>query len=194
MRKKLLVTSLLMLALNIFSFDNDSKCTFEAIESRGNIELQVNLPKSSELDNKNLTLITEIGTFPMYRNRFKIPFAKVLEARRNNLIAEWSLQSGQNALCNIEIDLQQIRSPLLYKHVMNLGSKKINIKDYHYITTGMTIEEVTLYLGKDGEEELSSEVDGYTSIGLSWRNPDGSNLTIIFLNGKVFAKNHIGLK
>lgn len=73
------------------------------------------------------------------------------------------------------------------------GENKITKDMYEKIEAGMTIDEVESVLGK-GEETAKTEAAGITIVNYQWTNSDGSNIQIIFQEGKVNTIAQAGLK
>ena len=74
---------------------------------------------------------------------------------------------------------------------------------YDQIQTGMTIEQVQRIIGKPGEVsgEMAFNLPGVPNVPIGgqqavyhWNNPDGSSMTALFINDKLFLKNEFNLK
>jgi hypothetical protein len=65
---------------------------------------------------------------------------------------------------------------------------------YAQILEGMTYQEVRDVIGTDGEELSHSDIAGFTTVAYSWRNPNGSNMMIMFQNGRLVSKTQFGLR
>ncbi|QEK11697.1 hypothetical protein FQB35_04585 [Crassaminicella thermophila] len=75
------------------------------------------------------------------------------------------------------------------------NTTKVTLENFNKIETGMTLKEVTAILG-EGVQDAKTESK---SIGLVvesyiWKNKDGSNIIIMFKNGKVDTKAQSFLK
>ena len=73
------------------------------------------------------------------------------------------------------------------------GEDKITLEQYSNIENGMTLEEVENILGQ-GEENASTEAGGVIVKSYQWTNKDGSNIQIMFQDGKVNTKAQAGLE
>jgi hypothetical protein len=65
---------------------------------------------------------------------------------------------------------------------------------YDRVSSGMNYREVASILGQSGEEVSSSDFAGNSAKMYSWKNEDGSNISILFQNGKLVTKAQYGLK
>ncbi|EPY2273951.1 DUF3862 domain-containing protein [Clostridium sporogenes] len=75
---------------------------------------------------------------------------------------------------------------------LSMGKADVNLIKYTKIRTEMDYSKVKEILG-DGELMSISEINGSTKSIYLWANPNGSNMNITFQNGKVTAKNRLGL-
>lgn len=73
------------------------------------------------------------------------------------------------------------------------SDKEITKDMYEKIKEGMIYEEVVEIAG-EGEEVSKSETEGIIITMYQWINSDGSNMTIMFQNGKVDTKSQFNLK
>ena len=64
---------------------------------------------------------------------------------------------------------------------------------YDSIETGMTYSEVIGILNQNGQELSRTEIAEIVTVMYQWVNEDGSNMNIIFQNGKVAHKAQFGL-
>jgi outer membrane protein assembly factor BamE (lipoprotein component of BamABCDE complex) len=93
---------------------------------------------------------------------------------------------------------QQTLLLILLSLVVNactLISPRVTKAKYDQVQTGMTLSQVQDIIGKPGE--LTTEISvptGGSQAFYHWKNPDGSSMTAIFLNGKLVLKNQINLK
>jgi hypothetical protein len=69
----------------------------------------------------------------------------------------------------------------------------ITMDKYYAIRTGMTRAQVNSLMGKSGEELSRTEIAGSVSEMVSWKNWTGSNVTVLFTDGKVMSKAQLGL-
>lgn len=72
-------------------------------------------------------------------------------------------------------------------------SVQVNEENYNKIQKGMSFNEVVEILGEDYEVSSSASYGDYNSNCYVWQGFGGANITIIFLNGKVFSKAQAGL-
>lgn len=72
-------------------------------------------------------------------------------------------------------------------------NNKVTLEKYNQIETGMTLEEVEAILG-EGTENASTEAGDVNIKSYQWINSDGSNIQIMFQDGKVNTKAQAGLK
>lgn len=71
----------------------------------------------------------------------------------------------------------------------------VTMANYNMIKTGMTYSQVVQILGKEGTELTSNEVGGYKTVMYKWEGDGwGSNMNVMFQNGKVIQKAQFGLK
>ncbi|MDI7165920.1 hypothetical protein [Leptospira santarosai] len=170
-------------------------CKTNASESKGILQIQIELPEKDLNSYTDLFLETDAGTFHSKNRIFKVPLTKLLERRRRNLVANfWLVAIGTN-ICKVVLDLNDVRSKLISNHLKSIDSKKINLRDFEYISNGMDFEEVAYYFGHPGEEILKSEdIEDDFIFGRAWKNADGSQLIVLFMRNQVFSKNHVGLK
>jgi hypothetical protein len=83
----------------------------------------------------------------------------------------------------------------LVVNACTLISPRVTKAKYDQVQTGMTLSQVQDIIGKPGE--LTTEISvptGGPQAFYHWKNPDGSSMTAIFLNGKLVLKNQINLK
>ncbi len=66
-------------------------------------------------------------------------------------------------------------------------------ENYNKIHTGMSFNEVVEILGNNYEVSSDAGYGGYTAQCYIWEGLGGANITIIFLNGKVYSKGQAGL-
>lgn len=65
--------------------------------------------------------------------------------------------------------------------------KKYSLSKFMQITMGMSYDQVKGILG-DGVEEVSSEAGGIKTISYSWKNTDGSNISVMFQGNQAITK------
>ncbi|MCC5437812.1 DUF3862 domain-containing protein [Clostridium botulinum] len=75
---------------------------------------------------------------------------------------------------------------------LSMGKADVNLIKYAKITTGMDYSKVEEILG-DGKLMSISKTNGSTKSIYLWANPNGTNMNVTFENGKVTAKNRLGL-
>ena len=73
-------------------------------------------------------------------------------------------------------------------------SEPYSLKMYASLKPGMTHSAVKVVLGSGGTEKSSSSVGGISTIALSWQNDDGSNMILMFQNGRLVSKAQAGLR
>lgn len=64
---------------------------------------------------------------------------------------------------------------------------------YYRIQDGMSYEQVRAIIGAAGEEISRSSLAGYTTVMYSWKNSNGSNMNVMFQNGRLVNKAQFGL-
>ncbi|WP_017860511.1 hypothetical protein [Leptospira interrogans] len=202
----LLISLLISIGTAILGQDTESDteanlvfCKTNASESKGVLQIQIELPENNLNSNSELFLETDAGTFPSKNKIFKVPLSKLLEGRRKNLVVSFWLVTVGTDICRVTLDLNNVKSKLISDHLKSIGSKKISLRDFDYISSGMDIEEVISYFGHTGEEILRSEsvIEGagdYAVFGRAWKNSDGSQLIVLFMQNRVYFKSHVGLK
>ncbi|EKR89707.1 hypothetical protein LEP1GSC163_0189 [Leptospira santarosai str. CBC379] len=210
---RVLLLSLVLFSIAVFGQDTDPDaetdiifCKTNASESKGILQIQIELPEKDLNSYTDLFLETDAGTFHSKNRIFKVPLTKLLERRRRNLVANfWLVAIGTN-ICKVVLDLNDVRSKLISNHLKSIDSKKINLRDFEYISNGMDFEEVASYFGHPGEEVAyyfeypgeeilkSEDIEDDFIFGRAWKNADGSQLIVLFMRNQVFSKNHVGLK
>jgi len=71
----------------------------------------------------------------------------------------------------------------------------VTMASYNRIKNGMTYSQVVQILGKEGTELSSNEIAGIRTIMYQWEGDGwGSNMNVMFQNGKVIQKAQFGLK
>jgi len=70
---------------------------------------------------------------------------------------------------------------------------RITEENYNKIHDGMSFNEVVEILGDDYDISSNAGYGEYSSSCYVWEGLGGANITIIFLNGKVFSKAQAGL-
>ena len=74
------------------------------------------------------------------------------------------------------------------------STPKLDLAAYNRIKTGMSYKTVRAIVGVDGEEQSSSDLAGIRTAAYTWRNSDGSNMMLMFQNGRLAQKAQFGLK
>ncbi|WP_190768974.1 hypothetical protein [Microcoleus sp. FACHB-1515] len=81
------------------------------------------------------------------------------------------------------------------QQAIQLASQLMTLSEFEQIHPGLTIAQVSLLLGRSGEEISRAEVPEAPATALYlWQNPDGSRITVTFENGAVVAKSQSGLR
>lgn len=82
-----------------------------------------------------------------------------------------------------------------------VDASSVTKTEYDMVKAGMSYDEVVAITGFKGEEDGSTQMDAIpgvmgaiTASMYSWENSDGSNMVIMFQNGKVQQKSQYGLK
>lgn len=65
---------------------------------------------------------------------------------------------------------------------------------YEQIRNGMTYDEVEKIVTWPGAEVGRGNVGGIETVTYIWRNPDGANMTALFLKERLMTKAEVGLK
>ena len=78
--------------------------------------------------------------------------------------------------------------------LMTAASPVVTMGQFQSISEGMSVDEVKSIMRSDGELQVSNAMPGYTGEIRMWQNPDGSNMSIQFQNGKVITRAQYGLK
>ena len=84
-----------------------------------------------------------------------------------------------------------IRPGMTYKHDDQSG---ITAAKYAAIRPGMTYKQVVAILGSPGEEISSSDLAGYRTVMVDWKNNSGANMNAMFQNGRLINKAQMGLQ
>jgi hypothetical protein len=70
----------------------------------------------------------------------------------------------------------------------------ITAAQYGLVGDGMEYEQVVRLLGRPGEQLSQSNIAGINTVMYSWTNPNGSNMNVIFQNGRLVNKAQFGLR
>ncbi len=75
-------------------------------------------------------------------------------------------------------------------------SAGVTMANFNRLETGMTYSQVVEILGKEGEELSSNDIAGYKTVMYKWDGEAGwgSNMNVMFQNGKLISKSQFGLK
>ena len=73
-------------------------------------------------------------------------------------------------------------------------NKRITKSMYDRIKNGMSYSQVVSIVGQKGKELSRSEMEGISTVIYMWQNDDGSNMNVMFQNGKVIQKAQFGLR
>ena len=74
------------------------------------------------------------------------------------------------------------------------GSRVVTLRAYSKLKTGMNYTEASATIGCWGTEISRSDLAGYTTVMYSWQNPNGSNMNVMFQNGRLVSKAQFGLE
>lgn len=65
---------------------------------------------------------------------------------------------------------------------------------YQQLTSGMTYEQVAAIIGHPGEEQMSSETNGFVTKSYAWSNPSAAAfMTVVFQNNELVSKSQVNL-
>jgi hypothetical protein len=64
---------------------------------------------------------------------------------------------------------------------------------YQKIYPGQDMHEAITIMKSDGTPTATTAVPGFVCMGFMWQNPNGSNIQVLFMNGKVHTKAQAGL-
>ena len=70
----------------------------------------------------------------------------------------------------------------------------VTVEKYHQVQTGMNYNQVVGIIGVKGVELSRVEIEGISTVVVSWSNRNGSNMNVTFQGGQVVAKAQFGLK
>ncbi len=70
----------------------------------------------------------------------------------------------------------------------------VTLANFNKISTRMTYEKVVEILGSNGKVMLEKEIGGTKNIVYMWEGERLTNITAMFVDGKLDSKNQIGLK
>lgn len=74
-------------------------------------------------------------------------------------------------------------------------SQIVTLGEFEQIRAGASIAQVSLLLGRSGEEVSRLETPNAPVTSLyTWHNPDGSHINVTFENGAVIEKSQSGLR
>ena len=65
---------------------------------------------------------------------------------------------------------------------------------YQQIYPGQDMHEAISIMKSDGTPTATTAVPGFVCMGFMWQNPNGSNIQVLFMNGKVHTKAQAGLQ
>ena len=74
------------------------------------------------------------------------------------------------------------------------SSQQFTMDMYQRIYPGQDMQEVFTIMKRDGTPTATTAATGFVCQGYMWQNPDGSNLQVLFMNGKVHTKAQAGLR
>lgn len=69
----------------------------------------------------------------------------------------------------------------------------MTLAKYSQLQIGLTYEQTASIIGAQGTEMSHSETPNYITVGILWKNGDGSNMNCIFQNGELVSKAKAGL-
>jgi len=70
----------------------------------------------------------------------------------------------------------------------------VTAAEYEQLRTGMSYKQAAKIVGFEGEEMSSSDLAGYQTVMVAWKNADGSNMNAMFQNGRMVTKAQFGLR
>ncbi len=70
----------------------------------------------------------------------------------------------------------------------------VTLANFNKISTGMTYGKVVEILGSNGKVMLEKEISGTKNLVYLWEGERQTNITAMFVDGKLDSKNQIGLK
>lgn len=65
---------------------------------------------------------------------------------------------------------------------------------YQQIYPGQKIADVINVMKSEGTPTATTAATGFVCQGYMWQNPNGSNIQVLFMNGKVHTKAQAGLR
>lgn len=71
---------------------------------------------------------------------------------------------------------------------------RVTLAEFQSITPGMSYTQVEEVVGFAGTELSRGELAGITTMMYSWANPSGTNMNVMFQNGKLVTKAQSGLR
>lgn len=71
---------------------------------------------------------------------------------------------------------------------------KVTAAKYEQLRPGMSYDQAAKIMGSAGEELSSTQMAGYQTTMVAWKNWDGSNMNATFQNGKLVSKSQFGLR
>lgn len=76
----------------------------------------------------------------------------------------------------------------------DLAPQPFTMAMYQQIQPGQEIWEVENIMKKQGIPIAVTATPGFVCQGLMWQNPNGSNIQVLFMNGKVYTIAQAGLR
>jgi hypothetical protein len=70
----------------------------------------------------------------------------------------------------------------------------VRLEQFFRIKTGMTYKQAASIVGSPGVESVRDAEAGILTVVYTWKNPDGSNMSAMFQNGRLINKAQAGLK
>lgn len=99
------------------------------------------------------------------------------------LITATALAAAAPSVFNLKTELSA-RQPAAQEM-----SQIVTLSEFEQVRSGATIAQVSLLLGRSGEEVSRLETpDAPVTSLYTWHNPDGSRIKVTFENGAVVAK------
>jgi hypothetical protein len=74
------------------------------------------------------------------------------------------------------------------------SSQQFTMDMYQRIYPGQELEDVVSLMKNPGTPTATTAAPGFVCQGYMWQNPNGSNIQVLFMNGKVHTKAQAGLR
>lgn len=176
------------------SSQSDTSDPVEAEESTNNQDQEETTPKNTGLTEESYSKIENGMTYDevvaILGEGEKLSDAQVADITTS--MYQWTADDLSVATITFQDDVVVNKSQF---GVSEGSDIKVTAEMYNQIQEGMTYDEVVEIFGGEGTLVSDTEISGITSQIYQWNGETlGSNCTITFSDGKVFAMSQVGLQ